>query len=462
MKYPLLGKSVAVGAVSLLLVAGLGLVTDIVHEREGRLREAERSVEQSLAGRQVLVGPVLHRRCAESREVEQGEGRERKLVTERREFVLSAVPQGLDIEAQVLAEPRYRGIFKVNAYALKATLAARWDTPVSLQPVARHAGSRLDCEAPVLFVAVGDARGIRASTVQVDGVTRTVMAGTTHPAHPRGLHVELPAAMAERGPQRVEVSLDLVGTSVLDWAPVADQTELMLRSDWPHPSFEGRFLPAQREVGDAGFQARWRLSALATTAPQELLAGAPVCADGGAEAAARRERCIETFGVSLVDPVGPYRLSDRATKYGLLFIVLTFVGVGLVEVLRSLRVHPVQYMLVGSALVVFFLLLVSLTEHLPFAAAYAIAAGACTLLLGFYGRFVLQGTRAGLGFGAAVGVLYGALYLLLQLEQSALLLGSLLLFLVLAAVMVATRRIDWYALMASLRQGAEPLAPPRG
>jgi inner membrane protein len=162
-----------------------------------------------------------------------------------------------------------------------------------------------------------------------------------------------------------------------------------------------------------------------------------------------------------MDPVSPYVLSDRATKYGLLFIALTFVGVAAIEVLRRLRVHPIQYLLVGSALAIFFLLLASLSEHVPFAIAYLAAAAACTGLLTFYGAFVLRGSRAGAAFGAAIAALYGALYALLQLEQTALLLGSIMLFGVLAALMVATRRIDWYGLFARLRaeSGETPAAP---
>lgn len=468
MRFPLLGKATAVGSVVVVLLAGLGSVSGIVAEREGRLREAERSVADSLASRQTLVGPVLHRRCVETRDVEQGEGKDRKTVTERREFALRAVPQALEVDAKSSTEPRYRGIFKVNGYTLNTRLVATWATPAPLQPVALWAGSRLTCEAPVLFVAVGDARGIRAARVQVDGASLPVAPGTRHAAHPRGFHVELPQGQAgavDTGPRHVEVTLELVGTGELAWAPVADHTEVALASDWPHPSFEGRFLPSDRQIAADGFQARWRLSALATSAPQSLLAGAPVCGEVAPEGAAMvpaapRGACVETFGVGFIDPVSTYRLSDRATKYGILFIALTFVGVGLVEVTRRLRVHPIQYALVGSALVVFFLLLVSLTEHLPFATAYALAAAGCTLLLGFYGRFVLGGLRPGVLFGAAIGALYAALYLLLQLEQGALVLGSLLLFVVLAAVMVATRRIDWYAMLGLLRQdGAGPSAP---
>jgi inner membrane protein len=169
------------------------------------------------------------------------------------------------------------------------------------------------------------------------------------------------------------------------------------------------------------------------------------------EAAAQAAHCIETFGVDFVDVVNPYVLSDRATKYGLLFITLTFVGVILVEVLHRLRVHPIQYLLVGLALTIFFLLLVSLSEHMAFLQAYAVAAVACTSLLTFYASHILGGWGRGLAFGSATSMLYGTLYALLQMEQSSLVLGSIMLFVVLAIVMVLTRRIDWYALIQQMR-----------
>ena len=195
-------------------------------------------------------------------------------------------------------------------------------------------------------------------------------------------------------------------------------------------------------VDDTGFQALWSISSLATSAPRQLVQGASPCMLDAPEQAmtvapGKPSNCVETFGVQFFDPVSPYVLSDRATKYGLLFIALTFVGVGLVEVLRQLRVHPIQYLLVGGGIAVFFLLLVSLTEHLPFGVSYAVASAACTLLLGFYGSFVLRGVKAGAAFGAGIAALYGALYVLLLQEQAALVVGSIGIFLTLAAIMAA-------------------------
>ena len=457
---PLLVKAVALVLVLVALTAALGAVSGIVAERQGRLRDAEANLAAGLAAGQTLLGPVLQRDCAELWQTIEGVGKDKKTTGERRDWKLTAVPSRLDIGAKVAIEPRYRGIFKVNGYVMTATLASTWPDASALQPQREHAGSRLECEAPTLFVALGDSRGVRNATVRLDGTAAAVLPGTAHTAHVRGFHVAVDDAWpAAHRPLAAQIELELVGTGELAFAPLAEVTKVELASPWPHPSFAGRFLPLDSKIKDNGFGARWEVNALATNAPQELAAGSSVCASDNHSAPDGRTRCIETFGVSFIDPVSSYTLSDRATKYGLLFIALTFVGVGAVEVMRRGQVHPVQYLLVGCALAVFFLLLVSLGEHLPFAQSYLGASAACTALLAFYGSFVLRGARAGLVFGAAIAALYGVLYALLQLEQTALL-GSMLLFAVLAALMIATRRIDWYALMARTRSDAAPGIAP--
>ena len=241
MKFPLLGKALAVGGVLVALTLALNRVGGIVTEREGRLREAERSVADSLASQQVLLGPVLLRRCDESWTSEQGEGKDRKTITERRDFTLTAAPATLDVSAKAAIETRHRGIFKVNGYAMKAILQARWADLAALEPTAQHTGGKLRCDAPVVFVAVGDARGIRNATISVGGATLTVLPGTEHASHPRGFHAVIPAAGQAAGSGlQAEVALDLVGTGDLAFAPVAGTTRVDLASDWPHPSFAGR------------------------------------------------------------------------------------------------------------------------------------------------------------------------------------------------------------------------------
>jgi len=466
MKFPLLGKLIALGAVIVALLVSLNAVHGLVSERRLRQLEAEQSVADSLASQQAVLGPVLQQRCEEFWTRTEGGGKDQKTINERRELVSTAWPSRLNVTAHATIEPRYRGLFKLNGYAARNAIVADWLPLAVPQPAVDRPGARIVCQAPTVAVALSDARGIREASIRVGGAPLAVASGSLLRNAPRGFHAVLPADAAA-ATFRTEISLELAGTKSIAWAPVGEQTMLSLSSDWAHPSFGGRFLPGQRQVSARGFNAQWQISALATSARQGVQSDAALCelrdASGPASEASvddGKRGCIETFGVGFIDPVNGYVLNDRALKYGLLFVVLTFVGVGLVELSKRLRVHPIQYLLVGFALTMFFLLLLSLSEHVRFGVAYLCASAACTTLLTFYGSFVLRGLRPGLALGAGVGLLYGALYALLQMEQVALVLGSALLFVVLAVVMVATRRIDWYAMAAQLRDDALPARKP--
>jgi inner membrane protein len=454
LKHPLFAKIAALAAVGMLLLFGLSQIENVVFDRQVHRSAAAHSVAQSLAGPQTLLGPLVHSACVESWDETVGTGAERRTEERRREFLLTAPPERLQVQSAALMQERARGLHKVNAYTLKAHLTAQWPDLAALRPEGTVRGSRMQCGAPILMLAVQDARGIRAAQVDVDGSAQVLRPGTFHPVYARGLHTALSEGLRHReGVLTAALDLELVGTERLAIVPLGGTTEVQMQSTWPHPSFAGRFLPSEREVGDGGFTARWRLSSLATTAQQDIIKGRAVCDvldDGG-------DRCADSFSVAFVDPVNPYTLSDRATKYGVLFLALTFVAVGLFELMQRLRVHPVQYLLVGSALCSFFLLLVSLSEHLPFGLSYALAAGACVLLLGYYASHMLGGRWRGVPFGAGIALLYGLLYVLLQLEQTALVVGAVALFAVLAAVMVLTRKVDWYGL-AARRMPAQEVA----
>ncbi|RZI82572.1 MAG: cell envelope integrity protein CreD [Rubrivivax sp.] len=452
MKFPLLNKAGALLGVTLGLMWALSSVQSVVHERQSRQLEAERNVANSLATSQTLMGPVLSRRCTET--WLSGHASDGKPVMDSKTSFIRLPATQINVSGKVEMTPRYRGMFKVNGYAAKPAVTAHWGSVAALTPPPEFEGGRVECEAPVLGMALTDARGIRVADLTVLGRNLPVRPGSGLEAQPNGFQATLPDGLwASDTPLDLVLKLELAGTQTLSIAPVANTTLVTLDSDWPHPSFGGRFLPSERQVLDHGFSATWKVTSLASTAQQEWLRGASLCQvmSDAEPVGDGKANCIESFGVAFVDPVNAYVLGDRATKYGLLFIVLTFVGVGLVEVLRRLRVHPVQYLLVGAALSVFFLLLVSLSEHMAFAHAYTAASLACTLLLGFYGSFVLQGWRAGTAFGAGIAALFGTLYALLQLEQTALVLGAVMLFLVLAVIMVSTRKLDWYELMAEMR-----------
>ena len=436
-------KLLSIAGVLLLLVAALVQISAVVRDRQMHRNIAIEGVAQSLAGPQTLTGPLLHMACMEEWEV--GAGKQAR--AERREFRVVAAPALLTLAGTSQLEPRARGLHATQVFSLKASIVAQWANTEMLKPVALHAGSRMSCGQPLLMLAVSDARGIRHASVRIGEQVLALKPGTFLGSHPRGVHAPLPPAITRAAPLEAQFELELVGTSRLSVVPLGSDTRMQLTSNWPHPSFGGQFLPLERKITDDGFEATWRVSALASTAQQDLTregtsgekAVCPFSGEGAGGA------CVEAFSVAFVDPSNTYALSDRATKYGLLFIGLTFLAVGLFEFMKSLRVHPIQYFLVGAAMSMFFLLLLSLSEHMRFDAAYAIAASSCVLLLTWYASHMLGSWVRGLPFGLGIALLYGMLFVLLQIEQTALLVGAVALFVVLAAVMLLTRRIDWYA-----------------
>lgn len=446
-------KAFMLCAVLCVVLIALWFVSDIVHEREARMHAAQYGIVDGLSGPQTIVGPILQRTCEETWTAQETEDDVRKTVTHKRPFQLRSLPKTLDVKASAPTSQRTRGIFKVNTYDLSTTATATWsDLNALLSPSSEFAGRRIVCEPVQIVAAVGDSRGIRLAAVSMNNKALDVLPGTGITAFNQGFHAQLPVAEGPFSqPLQLTLQMELTGTGALAFTPLGDKTTIELSSNWPSPSFVGRFLPSNREVDAKGFKAKWQLSALASTARQAFLEGAALC---DLSEGTRNDHCVETMGLNFMDPVNVYSLTNRATKYGILFIGLTFIGVVLVEVVRQLRVHPIQYLLVGAALCLFFLLLVSLSEHLSFGVSYAVASAACSVLLAFYGSFVLRGVKAGIVFGCAVGALYGTLYVLLQQEQTALLLGSVLLFTVLAIIMFATRRIDWYQYSAAAEKPA--------
>jgi inner membrane protein len=463
MRFPLLAKMATIGLVMLLLMGVLTRIDWLVSERHMRQGEAMRGVSQSLASAQTLLGPLLQRQCSEEWDVLEGEGKARHSVTHKREFTLTSAPQLLNVQSRAGAEARYRGLFKVNGYAGTSELNARWPHLQALQPQAENKGGRLQCAPAKVLMALSDVRGIRAAQVAVDGAPAEVRPGTGHGTYTRGFHTALTEARLNQKdqPLQIKVTLDLLGTARLSLVPAADVVRWSVQSDWPHPSFGGRFLPATREVSPQGFSAQWTVSSLGSSAAVDVASKAqalcevidlptPAGDDASTMVQGKPGGCVDTMDVSFIDPVNPYSLTDRATKYAMLFIVLTFAAVALTEVMARRRVHPIQYALVGLALALFYLLLISLSEHIAFAQAYTVASAACVALLGYYARHMLGSWRAGGLFAIGIALLYGLLWTLLRMEQWSLAIGAVMLFALLAVVMVLTRRLDWYALLAQM------------
>jgi inner membrane protein len=462
-------KILSLGAVGVLLFIFLIQIQHIIYERQQYRDQAVGSVSQTVAGAQTLLGPIVHMACTESwdKKVKDADGT--RLVEEKSDHLLTTTPVNLHVQANVQVEPRSRSIYNAQVLSSKALLKAQFLPGDSLKPKASKAGSRMQCGAPILMLSMDDPRGIRSASVKINDQEQALKAGTFHPIYKRGMHLQLPLALATSAVAwDLEIAIDYVGTQQLGIVPLGETTTVRMESNWPHPSFTGRFAPSQRSIKvNQGFEANWRLTSVATDAAEATKMSRPVCGNSAHESAAAASAaavvaaaanavavatgtgCVESVNVGFIEPINFYSLSDRASKYGLLFVALTFVGLGLFEVMKQLRVHPLQYLLAGAAICTFFLLLVSLSEHIGFSLAYASGASATVLLLTYYARFMLGSWARSLPFGLGMGLLYSMLYVLLQLEQTALAVGSVGLFVVLAVVMVCTRKIDWYALLAS-------------
>jgi inner membrane protein len=237
-------------------------------------------------------------------------------------------------------------------------------------------------------------------------------------------------------PIDLDITLKLAGTQSLQLLPFARSTDVNMRAPWRDPSFIGAALPLEHKLDAKGFSAHWHLLDLNRNYGQHWT---------DTDTTVAQALPTSTFGVQLYQPVDVYQRNVRAGKYGLLFIAMTFVAFFLFEVLKRLRVHPVQYLLVGAALATFYVVLLALSEQIGFGPSYALAASAVVVIVGGYSMAVLRARRAGLLLGGALALIYAMLYGLIAAEQYALLIGALVLLLMVSLMMYLTRRIDWYA-----------------
>lgn len=431
----LAAKAAFVGFLTLLLLIPLAMINGTIRERQAYRDLAVQSVAESYAGPQSLAGPVLVLPYVDEVQVQStnADGEPVTRIEKRRQRLLW-FPATLRMDGRLLPAVRKRGLHQVRVYELRSTIDAQFRVSVPATPagVRRHFGQ------PVLSFAIADVRGlVGAPVLQVEGRRVRLAQGSGNPASAGGLHAALaPVEAGTRLAFGLRFASTLGGTESLRIAPVADSNRIDLSSSWPHPQFGGRFLPRERQVDGTGFRARWELSSLAAGTQQQLRAG---------------EAAPDALAVSLVDPVNAYSQADRASKYGVLFVVLTFVGFFMFELVRGMRIHPIQYALVGLALAIFFLLLIALSEHLAFGLAYLLASVACLGLLAAYTGAILRSAWRGTAFAGGLGLLYAALYGLLVSEDNALVLGALMLFAILATLMLATRKVDWYAQSAGGR-----------
>lgn len=419
-------KLLIIGVLALLLLIPASLVTTLVYERQSRQESVVNEIASQWGGRQTITGPMLVIPYTDRVLTDDGKLRDYR-------GTISVLPETLNGSGTLDPEVRYRSIYETVVYTAKLTLAGSFDL-AELDKLGLDPDVKLHWEQARIALGISDMRGL-AEPVEIR------LAGMAHSLDPGTGNNDVLASGASAPVKftapgdgttvAFETGIVLRGTEYLHFAPVGKTTDVSLSSSWPSPSFSGAFLPAEREIGKDGFSAAWQVLHLNRDYPQAWQDTAYRPNSGA-------------FGVSLLIPADVYQQATRTTKYAIMFIAFTFIAFFLTEMLNRLNVHPVQYLMVGLALVLFYSLEISLAEHLGFDAGYLIASLATTALIALYARAVLKNGRMALWIGGLLVILYAFLYMLLQLEDYALLAGSIALFAALAVLMYFTRRIDWY------------------
>ncbi|MCA9361951.1 cell envelope integrity protein CreD [Candidatus Kaiserbacteria bacterium] len=423
-------------SIKLLVLAGLIFVSwiaslfvlGVVAEREDRQMEAVVETSAQWSRAQVVAGPVLSVPVERTDVTTEGE-----LVV--RTDTLHVLPATVAFSGDVASQSLTRGVYSVPVYTAAIVSSGAFDlTPVL---VAQEENVRILWDKAVVSLYLADTRGVTTAFDLVWGTESYEFQPSAKfaPLGESGVHASVVIDPAQ-SLYDFSFAMSLKGSTALEFLPLGESTVVTFASDWSTPSFQGEFLPVEREVTEAGSRAEWQVASYGKNLPQYWY---------------HRSTVIEAdtllskrFGVAFHQAVDSYTMVDRATKYAILFIVLTFLTFFMYEVLSGLRIHPVQYLLVGMAIALFYLLLLSFSEVIGFLTAYLVSAVATTLLVAGYCASVLKAKGRAGAIGVLLIALYTYLYILLQLENLSLLFGAVLLFGVLATVMYLTRKLDWY------------------
>jgi inner membrane protein len=430
--------------VGLVLTIPLFSVWLLVYDRKTQSEEATASITEGWGGAQAINGPVLvipYKATATETVVENGQS-----VTRSRDVTreLTLAPEAIELTTDIGPQVRRRSIYEAVVYDARVSGKARFAFPPDLGRTGVDP-STMDMSRAELRFGLSDPRGLGANPrVNAGGKDLRLQPGGGSSGG-RGFFAWIDATTLGTAPLAVDFSFDFRGNESLSLVPQAGDTRWTVRSSWASPSFGGAFLPADRHVGQKGFDATYRIGNLAlgrslvsTSDPSASEAGrTPDPAVSGPDG--------QNAQISLIQPVDPYSQVNRATKYGFLFIGFTFLALLMFDVIGGVRVSAVEYLLMGAALVLFFVLLLAFAEVIGFTFAYIVASAAIASLNTAYSAAVLASWRRASFIGGLLVGLYGVLYILLSLEAFSLLIGALLLFAALAGVMYATRRIDWGA-----------------
>jgi inner membrane protein len=433
------------GLLILIMLIPLAMIGDLVTERQVRRMEVESGIANLWGHEQIIGGPVLTVPYLVRAQTRASDGTITEQESQRLAYFL---PSRLDIDADVATETRYKSIYEVLVYGAEVTMTGRIDSAAFAEW--NVAPADILWSEATIALGVADIAGIREIGLELDGRPVALSPGLPKTAlFAAGLQGRLPAASgAPTAAREFKLRLALKGSRELAFLPFGSETTIAMRSNWPHPNFTGAALPETRTIAGDGFRAGWALSYLARPYPQAWREGDLRFSD----------LPDGRIGVAFMQPGDSYQQTDRIVKYGVLVIALTFATIFVVGLVRATRAHTVQYLLVAASICIFYLLVLSLSEHVRFATAYGIASAVDVATVALYvWRTVAR--LAGYVVAATLGLVHGWMYVLLQMEDYVLLSGSIGLLLALIAVMYATRNIDWFRIGLLPRDGAASPAP---
>jgi inner membrane protein len=435
-------KMMAISVLVVFLLIPLAMIGSVIRERQGREAGVVREISSAWGEAQTINGPVLmvpyNYQVRDYRE-EIVNGHTNRVPEVRiRTAQAYFLPANLKISGKLDPKILHRGIYQAVVYGGTLSISGSFKKPVFDEWGVRPEDI-IWKDSTVSFM-ITDLRGMK-DVISLKWGDRSVplASGSKLREFPSGLHARLGDSPFDKESVDFDLPVTLNGSRCIDFVPVGGKTEVSLSSSWPDPSFYGSFLPADRKVSAGGFEASWQMSCYGRSYPQQWS-----MAGGGSPFNSETVRASQ-FGVSLIFAVDSYRYVERSIKYGVLFIVLVFTAFFLFEVLSRLKIHPFQYTLVGVAMCMFYLGLLSLSEITDFGLAYLAGAVLSAGLVTFYSGYVLRSFRRAMVVAGGLATIYGLLYVILRQQDYSLLLGTAGLFIVLAIVMYVTRHIDWYA-----------------
>lgn len=418
-------KSFFIGFLTLVLLIPTFFIMFLVNERKERKQEVTNEISKKWSASQTITGPYLSVPYYET---------ENNLEVKKYLFIL---PEELDIHGKIEPEIRYRSIFKVPVYTarpliLKGKFAGNSLASVNVNPAS------LRWNETKLCVGITDLKGVKKQAITWNNGTLNIEAGLpeTHIAQ-QGINASLPLDSVFLGSEQVfSIELTLQGSEKLFFTPMGSNTRVQISSNWGSPAFDGNYLPDTEKLTKDHFEAGWQISKFNRDYPKIFTS------TGNMEYAVENS----AFGVTLLSPFDAYAQTMRSLKYAILVIALSFFTYFFTEIFQRRPVHPFQYILIGMALVVFYTLLLSLSEYIVFPMAYLAAAGATVMLLSWYTFSIFKKATTTVTFTVLLSLLYLFIYVLIQMQDKALLFGSIGLFTLLTIAMYLSRKIDWYGI----------------